>query len=91
MLKTAFDNTSTGRSQISEWFSEFKHRILLVEDCLHQPSTRHQDKNANKLHRITNITETSQLMLLTWNNPANPEEEPDKHNRSEGCSPSIAH
>jgi hypothetical protein len=44
--------------QILSGFSEFKHGKLLVEDCknLHHPSTGHKDKNANKLHTITNIT-----------------------------------
>lgn len=53
MLKTAFDDNSTGKTQTFQWFSQLKRGKILVEDCKHSchPSTDHTDKNADKLQK----------------------------------------
>jgi hypothetical protein len=54
MLKTAFDDNATGRTQTFEWFSQFKCKQTAIEDCEHSgpPSTGHTDENVEIVLKI---------------------------------------
>jgi len=59
MLKTAFDDNTTGRTQTFEWVSKFKHGKLWVENCVYIIPPQ-----VTKTKMLTNFAESLILQKL---------------------------
>ena len=74
MLKTAYEDSAMGKTQVYQWFSRFKEGEMSLDDKPRsgRPSTSRIDKNVEKVHAIVledqrrTTEEISKLSGITW-------------------------